>query len=105
MQQYPLSDLLTPEGPKFYFPGRAVVKNPPVNAGDTIDTSWIPGSGRSSGRGNDNSLQYSSQENSMDRGAWRAPVHGVAKSWTQLSDQEQHAHKFLSMHPLKKPTV
>ena len=36
--------------------------------------------------GNDNPLQYSSMENSMDRGVWWATVHGVAKSWTQLSD-------------------
>ena len=43
-----------------------------------------PGSGRSLGEGNDNPLQYSCQENSMDREAWWASVHGVAKSWTQL---------------------
>ena len=40
----------------------------------------------SSGGGNSNPLQYSCRKNSMDRGAWRATVHGVAKSWTQLSD-------------------
>ena len=38
------------------------------------------------GEGNSNPLQYSCLENSMDRGAWWAIVHGVAKSWTQLSD-------------------
>jgi len=42
----------------------------------------IPGSGRSPGEGNDNPLQYSCLENPMDRGAWQATVHGVAKSWT-----------------------
>ena len=50
------------------------------------DRGWIPGSGRSPGEGNGNPLQYSCSENPMDRAAWRATVHGVAKSWTQLSD-------------------
>ena len=55
-----------------------VVKNSPANARDTRDIGLIPGSGRS-GVGNDNPLQYSCLENSLDRGAWRATVHGVAK--------------------------
>ena len=46
------------------------------------DTGSIPGLGRSPGDGNGNSLQYSCLENSMDRGAWRAIVHGVTKSQT-----------------------
>ena len=46
------------------------------------DLSFVPGSGRTPGKGSDNPLQYSCLENSMDRGAWRATVHGVAKSWT-----------------------
>ena len=50
------------------------------------DLGLIPGSGRSPGGGHGNPLQYSGLENSMDRGAWRAMVHGAAKSWTQLSD-------------------
>ena len=50
------------------------------------DLGLIPGSGRSPGEGNDNTLQYSCRENPMDRGAWQATVHGVTKSWTQLSD-------------------
>ena len=53
------------------------------NAGDM---GSIPESGRSPGEGNDNPLQYSCLENPMDRGAWRATVHGVAKSWIQLRD-------------------
>ena len=51
-------------------------KNPPANAGDP---SSIPGSGRFPGAGNDNPLQYSCLENPMDKGAWQAIVHGVAK--------------------------
>ena len=62
-----------------------VLKNLPANAGDTGDLGSIPGSGRSPGVGNGNPLQYSCLENSMDRGAWRATVQGVAKSWTCLS--------------------
>ena len=50
------------------------------------DTSLIPESGKSPGEGNGNPLQYSCLENSMDREAWRATVHGVAKGWIQLSD-------------------
>ena len=68
------------------FPGGAVVKNPPANAGDARNVGLIPGLGRFPGVGNGNSFQYSCLENSMDRGAWWATVHGVAKSWTQLSD-------------------
>jgi len=58
-------------------------KESAFNAGDL---GLIPGSGRSPGEGNGNSLQYSHLENSMDRGAWRATVHGIEKSWTRLSD-------------------
>ena len=50
------------------------------------DPGWIPDSGRPPGEGNGNPLQYSCSENPMDRGACRATVHGVAKSWTRLSD-------------------
>ena len=50
------------------------------------DLGLIPGLGRSSGGGNGNLLQYSCLENPMDRGAWWATVHGVAKSRTQLSN-------------------
>ena len=59
-----------------------MVKNPPASAGNTGDTSSIPGSGRSPGGGNGNPLQYSFLENPMDRGAWQATVHGVTKSQT-----------------------
>ena len=59
------------------------MKNLPADAGDAC---LIPGSGRSPGERNGNPLQYSCLGNLMDRGAWRATVHGVAKSRTQLSD-------------------
>ena len=58
------------------FPGGSEVKNPPTNSGDM---GLIPGLGRRPGEGNDNLLQYSCLENSMDRGAWWATVHRVAK--------------------------
>ena len=63
-----------------------MVKNLPVNEGDARDTGSIPGLGRSPGKGNGNPFQYSCLENSMDRGAWQATVHGAAKSGTRLSD-------------------
>ena len=59
-----------------------MVKNPPANSGDAIDSDSIPGSGRSPGGGNGNPLQYSCLGNPMDRGAWWATVHGAAKSQT-----------------------
>ena len=63
-----------------------VVKNPPANAGDVRDRGLVPGAGRSPGEGHGNPLQYSCLENPMDGEAWWATVHGVAKSWTRLSD-------------------
>ena len=56
------------------------LQNPPANAGDTGDVGSIPGSGRSPEGRNGNPLQYSCQDNPMDRGTWRATVHAVAKS-------------------------
>ena len=69
------------------FPGGAVIKNLPAPAGDT---GLIPELGRSSGEGDGNSLHYSYLENSMDRGAWRAPVHVVTKNQPRLNNQAQH---------------
>ena len=63
-----------------------MVKNLPASEGDVEDIGLISGSGRSSGGGNGNPLQYSCLENLMDRGAWGTTVHGVAKSHTQLSN-------------------
>ena len=65
------------------FPGGSMVKNQPAIARDAGST---PGSGRFPGEGNGNPLQYSYLGNPMNRGAWWATVHGVAKSQTQLSD-------------------
>ena len=64
----------------------SLVKNLPANTGDTRNAGSIPGLGRSPGGGNGNPLQYSCLGNPTDRGAWRAAVHGVSKSWKQLSD-------------------
>ena len=64
-------------------PDGSVVKDMPANTGNS---SSIPGSGRSSGEENGNSLQYPCVENLMERGTWWAAVHGVANSWTQLSE-------------------
>ena len=61
------------------FPGGSNSKESACNVGDPC---LIPGYGRSPGEGNGNPLQYSFLENSMDRGAWQATVHRVAKIWT-----------------------
>ena len=70
---------------------KKVIKNSPANAGNPRDPCLTHGSGRSAGVGNGNSLQYSCFSNSMDRGAWWAPVYEMAKNWTQLSDWA-HTH-------------
>ena len=75
-----------------------MVKNPSAHAGDARDLGSILGSGRSPGVGNGNPLQYSCLENPMDIGAWQATVHGVTKSWIQLTT---HTHK-LSIYILFK---
>ena len=66
------------------FPGGSVVKNPLANAGDTDSTS---GTGSSPGEGNGNLVQYSCLENPMDREAWWATVHGVAKDLVTKQQQ------------------
>ena len=65
-----------------------MIKNLPANVGDPGDTGSISGSGRAPGGVNGNLLRNSFLENSRDRGAWWAIVHGVAKSWKQLSTLE-----------------
>ena len=68
-------------------PGGSVVENLPVNAGDM---GSIPGSGRSSGEGNGNPLQYSWLGNPTDRRAWWVTVHGVAKELGSLVAKHHH---------------
>ena len=62
-----------------------MVKNLPANAGHSGDAGLIPGSKTSPGVENGNPLQYSCLKNSMNRGAWQAPVHGITKNQIQLS--------------------
>ena len=64
------------------FPGGSAVKNRPANARDSVST---PGLERSPGEGNGNPLQYSCLENPVDKEAWRATVHGITESQTELS--------------------
>ena len=71
-----------------------VVKNPPANGGNLRDVSSVPRSGRACGGGHGNPLQYSFLENPMDRGAWWATVHRVAKSWTKLKQLSMHARAY-----------
>ena len=83
------------------------VKSPLAKAGDTKDTGSIPGSGRSSGEGNDILLQDedSCLENPMDREAWRATVHGVAQlDTTECVHVHAHTHAHTHTHTTKDPT-
>ena len=73
------------------FPGGAVAKNLPANAGDTWDVGSTLGLKRCPGVGNGKPLQYSCLENPTDRRVWQAIVHGVSKSRTRLSAQT-HIH-------------
>ena len=68
-----------------------LVKNLPVNAGDLQDAGLIPGSGRFPGGGHGNPCHYSCQENPMERGAWQATIHRVAKRRTQVKQLSTHA--------------
>ena len=76
------------------FPDGSVIKNAPASGGDV---SLIPGSGRSPGEGNGNPLQYCCLGNPMDRGAWWATVHRVAKSQTGPSARG-HTHMTFVLH-------
>ena len=70
-----------------------MVNNPPANEGNV---GLIPGSARLPGEGNGNPLQYFCLGNPIDRGAWWATVHGVAKSWTRLGTHTQKVKLGLS---------
>ena len=74
------------------FPGGASGKEYAGQSGDVRDAGSIPGSGRCPGEENDNPLQYACLVNLMDRGAWQAIVHGVAKNQTRL---KQPKHKLV----------
>ena len=74
-----------------------VVKNPPANAGDIRDADSFPGSGRSPGGGNGNTLQYSSLENPKGRGTWWVTVRRVAKSQTRLKPLSTHTCTYLQV--------
>ena len=79
-----------------------VVNNPPANVGDIRDVGSVPGLGRSPDRGRDNPLQYSCLENSMDRGAWRATIHGIARvgyDWSDFSSVQLLSHVQLFVTP------
>ena len=73
----------------FGFSGGSMVKNLTANAGGV---GLIPGSGRSPEEENGNSLQYSCLENLMDRGAWQATVHGVARVRNDLATKPPPPH-------------
>ena len=88
---YSLLGHVPPALSRWGFPGGSGVKNPLATAGDAAS---IPGLGRSPGEGNGNPLQHSCLENPIDRGAWQATIHGVAKSPTWLSDWTRTTTKY-----------
>ena len=83
-----------------------MVKNMPNDTGDRTCAGSIPGSGRSSGGGHGNPLQYSCLESPMDRGPWRAMVHGVVKSRTRLKQLSSNifSDENLKSFPLRSGT-
>ena len=74
-----------------------MVKNPPTSAGDARDTGSIPGLGRSPSVGNGNAPQYSCLGNPMDRGAWQAIIHGVAKEPDTTKQLSMHTELFIKI--------
>ena len=89
-QEDPLAKEMATHPSILGFLGGTAVKNLLANAGDVGDPDSIPGLERYPGAGNGNPLQHPCLESSMDRGACRATVHGVAKTWLRLSER---AHK------------
>ena len=81
------------------FPGGTNGKELPANAGDIRAWDSIFASGRSPGERHGNQLRYSCLENPMDRGAWRATVHGVAKSRTRMKRLSMHASALWKQRP------
>ena len=78
-----------------------MVKNPSASAGDIREVGSILESGRSPGGGHGHPLQYSCLENPMDREAWRATVHRIAKSWTRLIELSMHMYLRKDVHFVK----
>ena len=76
------------------FPCGTMVKNP-ANAGVARDMGLIPGLGRFAGGGHGNLFQFSCQENPLDRGAWQATIHSIAKNWTRLKRLSTYSNRFL----------
>ena len=74
------------------FPDSSVGKESACSAGDP---GWIPGSRRSPREGNVNSLQYSCLESPMDRGAWRATVHGWRNNWQAICRRSTHQSEII----------
>ena len=78
-----------------------MLKNLDASAGELRDPGSIPGSGRWPGGGHGNLLQYSCLENSMDRGAWKATVHGATESgMTEHTHTHTHTHKYIHTYTL-----
>ena len=75
----------------------AVVENLPSSAGHLRDADSVPGSGRSPGGEHGTLLQYSCLENPVDRGAWRAIVHGVTRE-SDTNEATEHAHTHMHTH-------
>ena len=73
------------------FPGGSVSKESAYSTGDTGNMGSVLGSGRSSGGGHGNTLQYSCLENPMDKGAWQVTVHRIAKE-SDTTEATEHAH-------------
>ena len=87
------------------FPGGSVLENLPASAGDSGDVGSIPGSGRVPREGNGNPLPYSCLEDPMDRGTWRATVHGVTKELdltehigSQVSSSKNKICKYIDIY-------
>ena len=80
-----------------------MLNNPRANAEDVSDLGSVPGSGRCPGGGHGSPLPCSCLENPMDRGAWRATVHGVAKSRTQL--KQLGIHIYIHSKPLPSISI
>ena len=79
-----------------------MVKNRSANGGDARDMGSIPGSGRSPGEGNGNTLQYSCLGNPMDKGAWQATVHRVTKQMDTTKHTHTHNNMMLALAKKKE---